>query len=55
MERILELPNITAQRLAEDLFMLGVLDKDRLSGIKSNWKLNEEMFSVMEAAEVYEN
>ena len=50
---MLELPRITVSRLVEDLYMLGVLDKNRLSGMKTNWKLNEEMLVVMETAGIY--
>lgn len=50
---VIMLPQMTVQRLAENLHLLGVLRKERLSKIKTEWALTQEIIEIVEGAEIY--
>jgi len=49
----IRLPQVTVERTAEDLRMLGALDKVALNKIKKEWVLSETMVTLMEKARLY--
>ena len=49
----LGLPRQACQRVIEDLTMLGILQKHKLSSIKHEWFFKESILQLMEGAEVY--
>jgi hypothetical protein len=50
----LKLPPITVDRMLENLYILGVLDKVRQNSLKSEWKLSTDTVDLMKGARLYE-
>lgn len=50
----MKLPLITLQRLVENLHMLNVVQKVKLTGLRSQWKLSNDLVSTMKGAGFYE-
>lgn len=51
---IIKLPSITLQRILENLYMLGALQKIRLSKIKTKWQISRDLINTMKGAGIYE-
>ncbi len=53
ISHMIGLPLIITRRLIENLAMLGVLEKHRLSSVKMKWSLSSWVLKVIEITEVY--
>jgi len=53
ISEMLSLPTITSQRVAENLAMLGVLKKVKISPMKYEWVLTNEYYDLMERSGIY--
>jgi len=48
------LPTETSKRMLENLAMLGVLRKTRISGIKTEWYMDETFLEIIQLTEIYQ-
>lgn len=47
------LPQMTTSRIIENLGMLGIFRKEKISALKTQWRLSDDILSIMERAEIY--
>lgn len=51
---MIKLPNITLQRITENLYMLGALTRKKITGIKVKWQIASDLITTMQGAKIYE-
>lgn len=50
---MIRLPNGTTQQVVNSLYMLGVLQKSRMSGLKTDWQLSDAFLKLIRRSGVY--